>query len=120
MAIQSNASTEEVSGGGREFYSGLTNVNVVAVNPTMAELHALDVNVKQEPAYSGTSNDQAWNKVTFWLANEDGKFKLDLFLKNNTKQSQTGKFLWLNNVGQSTWSTDAPTYDWWKAEGSGL
>ena len=49
MAIQSNASTEEVSGGGREFYSGLTNVNVVAVNPTMAELHALDVNVKQEP-----------------------------------------------------------------------
>ena len=83
----------------------------------MAELHALDVNVKQEPAYSGTSNDQAWNKVTFWLANEDGKFKLDLFLKNNHKESQTGKFLWLNNVGQSTWSTDAPTYDWWKSEG---
>ena len=78
MAIQSNASTEEVSGAGREFYSGLTNVNVVAVNPTMAELHALDVNVKQEPAYSGTSNDQAWNKVTFWLANEDGKFKLEI------------------------------------------
>jgi len=117
MAIQSNASTEEVSGGGREFYSGLTNVNVVAVNPTMAELHALDVNVKQEPAYSGTSNDQDWNKVTFWLANEEGKFKLDLFLKNNHKQSQTGKSLWLNNVGQSTWSADAPTYDWWKKDG---
>ena len=117
MAIQSNASTEEVSGGGREFYSGLTNVKVVAVNPTMAELHAIDVNVKQEPAYSGSSNDQDWNKVTFWLANADGKFKLDLFLKNNHKQSQNGKFFWLNNLGQSTWSTEPPTYDWWKSEG---
>jgi|TARA_R110000782_G_scaffold18150_2_gene50132 hypothetical protein len=117
MAIQSNASTEEVTGGGKEFFSGLTNVSVLAVNPTMAELHALDINVKQEPAYSGTSNDQEWNKVTFWLNNEDGNFKLDLFLKNSHKLSQTGKHLWLNNVGQSTWSEDAPTYDWWKVEG---
>jgi len=91
MAIQSNASTEEVSGGGREFYSGLTNVKVVAVNPTMAELHAIDVNVKQEPAYSGSSNDQDWNKVTFWLANADGKFKLDLFLKNNHVKNDNEK-----------------------------
>jgi hypothetical protein len=117
MAIQSNASTEEVAGGGREFYSGLTNVKIVAVNPTMDELHALEVNVKQEPVYSGTTNDQDWNKATFWLENEDNKFKLDFFLRNNNKESKTGKFLWINNVGQSTWSTDEPTYDWWKTEG---
>ena len=117
MAIQSNASTEEVTGGGREFYSGLTNVKVVAVNPTMSELHAIGVNIKQEPAYSGTTNDQDWNKVTFWLENEDDKFKVDFFLKNSTKESKTGKFLWLNNVGQSTWSTDEPTYEWWKTDG---
>ena len=48
MAIQSNASTQEVVGG-IKVYSGLTNVKVVAVNPTMAELHAMDINVKQEP-----------------------------------------------------------------------
>tara|TARA_R110002051_G_scaffold102168_1_gene173296 strand:- start:463 stop:1236 length:774 start_codon:yes stop_codon:yes gene_type:complete len=117
MAIQSNDSTLEVAGAGREFYSGLTNVNVVAVNPTMDELHALDINVKQEPAYSGITNEQAWNKATFWLENEDGKFKLDLFLRNSRKESKTGKFLWVNNVGQSTWSTEEPTYDWWKTEG---
>ena len=35
MAIQSNASTQEVVGGIKTF-SGLTNVNVIAVNPTMA------------------------------------------------------------------------------------
>ena len=51
MAIKSNASTEEVMGGMKTF-SGLTNVNVVAVNPTMAELHNMDINVKQEPSYT--------------------------------------------------------------------
>jgi hypothetical protein len=117
MAIQSNESTLEVSDGGREFFSGLTNVNVVAVNPTMAELHALDVNVKTEPAYSGTSNDQTWNKVTLWLSNSDGKFKLDLFLKDSYKESKSGKFQWINNVGQSSWSLDAPTYEWFSKEG---
>ena len=50
MAIQSNASTEEVVGGIKTF-SGLTNVKVIAVNPTMAELHAMDINVKSEPSY---------------------------------------------------------------------
>mgnify|MGYP003673954097 CR=1 FL=1 len=43
--IKSNASTEEVVGGMKTF-SGLTNVKVIAVNPTMAELHALDINVE--------------------------------------------------------------------------
>ena len=52
MAIKSNSSTEEVVGSGMKLYSGLTNVNVIAVNPTMAELHALNINVKQEPNYS--------------------------------------------------------------------
>ena len=56
MAIKSNASDQEVAGGGVKLYSGLSNFNVLAVNPTMAELHALDINVKQEPAYSGTSH----------------------------------------------------------------
>ena len=50
MAIQSNASTEEVVGGIKT-YSGLTNVKVMAVNPTMRELHDMDINVKQEPNY---------------------------------------------------------------------
>ncbi len=48
MAIQSNASTEAVAGTGVTLYSGLTNMKVLAVNPTMAELHAMDINVKQE------------------------------------------------------------------------
>ena len=116
MAIQSNASNQEVVGGIRT-YSGLTNVKVMAVNPTMAELHAMDINVKSEPNYTVTMGDEDYNKIVFWLANTDGNFKLEILMQTKPRVSQTGKHQWMNNIGQSTWSEDAPSYDWWKAEG---
>ena len=116
MAIQSNASTQEVVGGIKTF-SGLTNVNVIAVNPTMAELHAMDINVKQEPNYDVSFSDQEFKKIAFWLSNDDGNFKLEILVNNTLKQSKTGKFQWINRIGQVTWSEDAPSYDWWKSEG---
>ena len=116
MAIQSNASTEEVVGGIKT-YSGLTNVKVIAVNPTMTELHAMDINVKQEPNYKVSFSDQDYNKVVFWVSNADGNFKLEILMANTPRVSQTGKHQWINDVGQSTWSDDAPTYEWWKSEG---
>jgi len=116
MAIQSNASTEEVMGGMKTF-SGLTNVSVVAVNPTMAELHAMDINVKQEPNYTVEFSGESYNKIVFWLNNSDGNFRLEILMQNKPKVSQTGKHQWMNAIGQSTWSTDEPTYDWWKTEG---
>lgn len=116
MAIQSNASTEEVVGGIKTF-SGLTNVTVKAVNPTMAELHAMDINVKQEPNYTVEFSGESYNKVVFWLNNAEGNFKLEILMQNKPKVSQNGKFQWMNNIGQSTWSEEAPSYEWWKTDG---
>ena len=116
MAIQSNASTEEVVGGIKT-YSGLTNVKVMAVNPTMRELHDMDINVKQEPNYKVEFSGEEYNKIVFWLANSDGNFKLEILMQNKHRVSQSGKYQWMNNIGQSTWSEEEPTYDWWKAEG---
>jgi len=82
MAIQSNASNQEVVGGIKT-YSGLTNVRVTAVNPTMAELHAMDINVKSEPNYAVSMPDGEYNKVVFWLANQDGNFKLEILMKQS-------------------------------------
>jgi len=31
--------------------------------------------------------------------------------------SKSGKYQWINNVGQSTWSLEAPTYEWWSDAG---
>tara|TARA_R110000824_G_scaffold191466_1_gene373174 strand:- start:1033 stop:1821 length:789 start_codon:yes stop_codon:yes gene_type:complete len=117
MAIQSNASTEEVTGTGMKTFSGLTNVNIIAVNPTMAELHAIDINVKQEPNYTVSFSDQTYNKIVFWLKNEDASFKLEILMNNTIRTSQSGKFQWINSIGQTTWSEEAPSYDWWKPEG---
>ena len=116
MAIQSNASTEEVMGGMKTF-SGLTNVKVTAVNPTMAELHAMDINVKQEPNYTIEFSGEEYNKIVFWLNNSDGNFKLEILMQNKSRVSQTGKHQWMNAIGQSTWSEEEPTYEWWKTEG---
>ena len=116
MAIQSNASTEEVVGGIKTF-SGITNVTVRAVNPTMAELHAMDINVKSEPNYTVEFSGEAYNKIVFWLANNDGNFKLEILMQNKPKVSQTGKHQWMNSIGQSTWSEESPTYEWWKKAG---
>ena len=116
MAIQSNASTEEVVGGIKT-YSGLTNVKVIAVNPTMAELHAMDINVKQEPNYTIEFSGEEYNKIVFWVNNEDGNFKLEILMQIKPRVSQSGKHQWMNAIGQSTWSEESPTYDWWKKEG---
>ena len=116
MAIQSNASTQEVVGGIKT-YSGLTNVNVTAVNPTMEELHAMDIKVKSEPVYRVAIGDEDYFKLTFWLNNAEGNFKLEILMQDKARVSQTGKHQWINSIGQSTWSDDSPTYEWWKTEG---
>ena len=108
---------EEVMGSGIQLYSGITNMNVIAVNPTMAELHAQDIKVKQEPNYYIEMNGEEYFKICFWVKNDEVTTRFDIFLQNKEKTSSTGKFQWLNNVGQSTWSLEAPTYDWWKTEG---
>tara|TARA_R100000234_G_scaffold119212_1_gene101518 strand:+ start:2140 stop:2919 length:780 start_codon:yes stop_codon:yes gene_type:complete len=116
MAIQSNASTEEVVGGIKT-YSGLTNVNVIAVNPSMAELHALDINVKQEPNYTVTIGDQDYNKITFWVKNTESSYRFDILVQPNIRVSQSGKNQWMNSVGQATWSENEPEYEWFKKDG---
>ena len=117
MAIQSNASTEAVAGGGATLYSGLTNMKVLGVNPSMAELHSMGINVKQEPNYTVTFSNQDYNKIVFWVGNSDTKVKVEILMQPNARTSQTGKKQWINAFGATTWSEDAPSYDWWKAEG---
>jgi hypothetical protein len=114
MAIQSNSSTQEVTGGGIKLYSGLSNFNIVAINPTMAELHTLGINVKTEPNYYVEFSGEEYFKLTFWIKNEDLTTRMEVLMQSKHRVSQSGKNQWMNNIGQSTWSEDTPTYDWWK------
>jgi hypothetical protein len=117
MAIKSNESTQEVVGGGIKLYSGLSNFNVIAVNPTMDELHKLGIMVKAEPNYYVEFSGEEYFKVTFWVKNEDLTTRLEVLVNSKPRVSQSGKNQWINNIGQSTWSEEAPQYEWWKSEG---
>jgi len=114
MAIKSNSSEQEVSGGGIKLYSGLSNFNVIAINPNMAELHTLGINVKTEPNYYVEFSGKEYFKLTFWVKNEDLTTRMEILMQNEHRVSQSGKNQWMNNVGQDTWADGVPTYDWWK------
>ena len=114
MAIQSNSSEQEVTGGGIKLYSGLSNFNVIAINPALAELHALGINLKTEPNYYVEFNGEEYFKLTFWIKNEDLTTRMEILMQSKERVSKTGKNQWINNIGQDTWADGIPTYDWWK------
>jgi hypothetical protein len=118
MAIKSNDSNVEVAGGsGIKLYSGLGNFKVIAVNPTMAELHDLGIMVKQDPNYYADLNGTEYFKLTFWVKNDDLTTRFDILMNGSERVSQNGKNQWINSVGQATWSDGEPEYDWFKKEG---
>lgn len=116
MAVQSNNSEVEVAGG-VTLYTGIAPVRVIAVNPTMDELKELGINAKTDPNYQVTINDKEYNKIVFWLEciNPSFKVKFEILMQAAHRVNNNGdKSMWINNVGQTTWSADVPSYDWWK------
>jgi len=123
MAIQSNASDVQVGGGGIPLYCGIATMNVVAVNPSLGELHSLGINLKQEPNYTGIQmGEQTKNKLVFWVRNAEHEFttRFEILVEPNERaESKTGKFQWINKFGQTAWGTENPStqYEWFKNEG---
>ena len=84
MAITSNDSQQEVMNSIKS-YSGISNFNVLAINPTMEELHAMDIKVKQEPNYFLELNGEDYFKVSFWVKNEDLTTRLEILMQNKQR-----------------------------------
>jgi len=122
MAIKSNDSTTAVIGGGITYYSGISNFKVVAVNPNLEELHTIGVMFKTEPTYDVNFGGEDFTKLVFWLQNEDLTTSLEILMSPAEKVSRNGKHLWINNIGQSSYSdvtpVDNPNMSWWKEEGT--
>lgn len=121
MAIQSNSSELEVTGGGIPLFTGIASMRVVAINPNLGELASIGVNLKTEPNYSVDMGDKT-GKLTFWLHNDDHNFSCRLEILTGVEHraaSSTGKFQITNKYGQITWAEkpdSAP--DWFKTEGA--
>lgn len=120
MAIQSNSSEVQVTGGGIPLYTGIAPVRVVAVNPNLGELASVGVNLKNEPTYDVSMGDKT-GKIVFWIHNEQFNFstRFDILVGNQHRaESSTGKFQITNKYGQVTWANDPDSApDWFKKEG---
>ena len=120
MAIQSNSSEVQVTGGGIPLYTGIAPVRVVAVNPNLGELASVGVNLKNEPTYDVSMGDKT-GKIVFWIHNEQFNFstRFDILVGNQHRaESSTGKFQITNKYGQVTWATNPDSApDWFKKEG---
>lgn len=118
--IEINDSSKEVLGT-IKLWAGITNMEVKAVNPNMAELHAMGINVKQEPNYNVTMTDREVFKVVFWVGNPDITTKVEFLLENTPKKTRDGmKTQWVNDFGQFIYAPapeDLAQWNWYKTDG---
>lgn len=109
MAVAQNNSEEAVVGTGGKLYTGIAEMSVLAVNPTMEELHALGIMVQKEPEYTATIKDEVLTKIVFWLGNADAKVKCEILVnKGPWVSTKTGKVKMYNRIGQDTWAKINP------------
>jgi hypothetical protein len=118
--IEINDSSKEVLGS-IKLWAGITNMEVKAVNPNLAELNAMGINMKTEPNYSLEMNGRDIFKVIFWVGNPDLTTKVEFLLENTPKITKNGdKTQFVNAYGQFAYATNAEAltnYDWYKHEG---
>lgn len=113
------------SNGAFEIVTGVIDFNIVAVNPTLAELNELGVNFKTEPEYLSANPETNAKKVRidFWIKPvatdiQDKLMKHTFFLEEDYKLSQAGKNQYINNSCQSSWGmTESDLPDWMDKDG---
>lgn len=108
MAVNANNSNEQVVKE-RIPSTGPVKVSVVAINPNMAEMVAMGMNVTEEPQYITVGDDGTKKcRLDIYVTGNEGKFKTKLafFLENKERANNSGdKFEIINNYCQSTWAT---------------
>lgn len=106
MAIAKGNETKEVS---FKRYTGIGNVNVLAVNPTKAELAKLGREVEEEPVYV-TEKDGVKNiRVTLYVKPIEIEeiLTISFFIRNQRFVSQTkGTFQVIDSYGRTAWVTE--------------
>lgn len=96
-------------------YTGICDLEILAVNPTMEQAKELGIFMTQEPVYK---NDKGDVYVDIHLTKKDlGIITRKRFIVNsNVRVSSTGKKLYINDFGQSSWG-DVSAYAWFSKEG---
>lgn len=107
MAIEFNTSDKEVIAV-KKLYTGISNMLVVAVNPTMEEAAALGIKMQQEPIYVTEQDGVTSARIEFHLRNPEKNIntKVVYWLKDKNRVSKSGKTQYINKYGKTAWATD--------------
>ena len=105
-----------------QIVTGVINFQIVAVNPTLAQLNELGVNFNKEPEYiSSGDNGQKKVRLDFWLKptiKDMGLQKVVFFLEDIVKISKSGKKQYINSKCESSWADSIDTLpDWMDKKG---
>ena len=92
----------------RKLFTGLADVQVIAINPTQAEAGKLGLTFKEEPTYMGVNDETNAKKIRldFWVKATamDYPTKMTLFVEDTAQVSSTGKSRFINDYGQNTYA----------------
>lgn len=132
MAITGNDSNKEVVRSGAR-YTGLGNVSVVGLNPSLEEIQKSNPQAIKEPEYLTDGSDEAKDnkpaqhfkkhmlRFTVYHAPTKTFAPLTFWLESRTRWNLAGnKVEWINKYGNTAWSPDentVPEYDWFKKDG---
>ena len=104
MGITGHNSNEKIVGE-TVLYTGITNVKVVAINPTKEEKEALGLSSQTDPTYISTMEDGTKKvRIDFYVedAVKNMRSKIAFFLEDKSRTSRDGgKTEWINNFGRS-------------------
>lgn len=111
---------------GYTLYTGLTDVNVVAVNPTKDEAEKLGISMKNDPVYISTDEKSGNKKVRIDIyvkSTETSRVdKMAFFMEDAPKVSSTGNTQFINDFGKSCYGASVEEvtakYAWFKADGA--
>lgn len=107
MAIAKGNETKETS---FKRFQEIGNVNILAVNPTKAELAKLGREVEEEPVYVTEKDGEKSVTITFYVRSlEQPKelLTLNFYVRNHRWESPTkGTFQVIDSYGRTAWVTD--------------
>lgn len=104
----------------RKYYTGLADMQVVAINPSQKELEALGFKVQNEPEYV-TETEEDGVKITKTRIDIQLRHpnipslrpKLTIFVEDRKQTSKDGtKHQYINDLGRSCMSATPDTYHW--------
>lgn len=103
MGVAKNPSDQAVVGQGVKLYTGISEFNVLAVNPSLKELNDLGIMLQKEPQYEVTFDSGPVTKIVFWLGNSDVKVSCEFLVTPGPWTSKNGKVKCYNAIGQNQW-----------------